>query len=85
MRRWKKEMKDRCVIIELLNTCHVGRLGTIGKDSYPMVKPLNFAYNPPCPPLVKGGRGDLERFISIVQRREREYKWGQPLKLDNST
>lgn len=44
MRRWKKEIKDRTVIVELLNTCHVGRLGTIGKDGYPMVKPLNFAY-----------------------------------------
>ncbi len=45
MRRWKKEIKDRTVIVELLNTCHVGRLGTIGKDGYPMVKPLNFAYH----------------------------------------
>ena len=45
MRKWKKEIKDRAVIIDLLNTCHVGRLGTIGKDGYPMVKPLNFAYH----------------------------------------
>ncbi|MDI6728925.1 MAG: pyridoxamine 5'-phosphate oxidase family protein [Thermodesulfovibrionales bacterium] len=45
MRRSKKEIKDKSVIIELLNTCHVGRLGTIGKDGYPMVKPLNFAYH----------------------------------------
>lgn len=45
MRRGTKEIKDRAVIIELLNTCHVGRLGTIGKDGYPMVKPLNFAYS----------------------------------------
>ena len=37
-------MKDMAVIIDLLNTCHVGRLGTIGSDGYPMVKPLNFAY-----------------------------------------
>ena len=45
MRKWKKEIKDKAVIIDLLNTCHVGRLGTIGKDGYPMVKPLNFAYH----------------------------------------
>ncbi len=44
MRQAKKEIKDREIIIGLLNTCHVGRLGTIGKDGYPMVKPLNFAY-----------------------------------------
>ncbi|MDA8340157.1 MAG: pyridoxamine 5'-phosphate oxidase family protein [Nitrospiraceae bacterium] len=45
MRKSKKEIKDKAVIIGLLNTCHVGRLGTIGKDGYPMVKPLNFAYH----------------------------------------
>ena len=45
MRRSKKEIKDRNVIIEMLNTCHVGRLGTTGKDGYPMVKPLNFMKN----------------------------------------
>ncbi len=44
MRKGKKEIKDKEVIVELLNACPVGRLGTIGKDGYPMVKPLNFAY-----------------------------------------
>jgi len=44
MRRYKKEIKDKAIIIDVLNKCHVGCLGTIGKDSYPMVKPLNFAY-----------------------------------------
>jgi uncharacterized protein len=44
MRQAKKEIKDREVIIGLLNTCQVGRLGTIGRDGYPVVKPLNFAY-----------------------------------------
>ena len=33
------------MIIDLLSTCHVGRLGTLGKDGCPMVKPLNFAYH----------------------------------------
>lgn len=45
MRQAGKEIHDRKVIIELLNTVHVGRLGTMGKDGYPMVKPLNFAYH----------------------------------------
>lgn len=44
MRQSKKEIKDRRVLTELLNTCHVGRLGTVTRDGYPMVKPLNFAY-----------------------------------------
>ena len=45
MRRANKEIRDKNVIVGLLNTCHVGRLGTTGKDGYPMVKPLNFAYH----------------------------------------
>ncbi len=44
MRQANKEIKDGEVIIGLLNSCQVGRLGTIGRDGYPMVKPLNFAY-----------------------------------------
>jgi nitroimidazol reductase NimA-like FMN-containing flavoprotein (pyridoxamine 5'-phosphate oxidase superfamily) len=43
MRKSNKEIRDTAVIIDLLNTCHVGRLGTTGKDGYPVVKPLNFA------------------------------------------
>lgn len=45
MRRSKKEIKDKNVIEELLRTCAVGRLGTTGRDGYPMVKPLNFVYH----------------------------------------
>jgi uncharacterized protein len=44
MRRHKKEIQDTGIMRELLDTCHVGRLGTIGSDGYPMVKPLNFAF-----------------------------------------
>ena len=44
MRREKKEIQNRAVIDSLLNTCHVGRLGTIGNDGYPRIKPLNFVY-----------------------------------------
>jgi len=45
MRKANKEIKDVSIIEHLLRTCHVGRLGTIGKDGYPVVKPLNFAYH----------------------------------------
>jgi uncharacterized protein len=44
MRVSKKEVKDPDLIIGLLSQCHVGRLGTIGRDGYPMIKPLNFVY-----------------------------------------
>jgi nitroimidazol reductase NimA-like FMN-containing flavoprotein (pyridoxamine 5'-phosphate oxidase superfamily) len=44
MRKGKKEIKDRAVIIDLLDRCPVGRLGTNGQDGWPMVKPLNFVY-----------------------------------------
>ena len=45
MRKANKEIKDDSVIEQLLKTCHVGRLGTIGRDGYPVVKPVNFAYH----------------------------------------
>ena len=45
MRKANKEIKDVPVIEQLLKTCHVGRLGTIGRDGYPIVKPVNFAYH----------------------------------------
>lgn len=73
MRRNKKEIKDRSVIVDLLNTCHVGRLGTIGKDGYPMVKPLNFAY-------VKG---DGEGFGSIYFHTAKEGEKIEDIKRDN--
>jgi nitroimidazol reductase NimA-like FMN-containing flavoprotein (pyridoxamine 5'-phosphate oxidase superfamily) len=45
MRQEKKEIRQKEVIIDLLNTCHVGRLGTVSRGGYPMIKPLNFAYH----------------------------------------
>ncbi len=45
MRKANKEITDRPVIERLLGTCAVGRLGTNGRDGYPVVKPLNFAYH----------------------------------------
>jgi len=45
MRRSEKEIKDKLVIAELLSKAHVGRLGTIGRDGYPVIKPLNFTFN----------------------------------------
>jgi uncharacterized protein len=44
MRRHAKKIQDTDIIRELLDICHVGRLGTNGSDGYPMVKPLNFAF-----------------------------------------
>jgi nitroimidazol reductase NimA-like FMN-containing flavoprotein (pyridoxamine 5'-phosphate oxidase superfamily) len=44
MRKEKKEIRNGAVIDKLLNICPVGRLGTIGKDGYPRIKPLNFFY-----------------------------------------
>ena len=44
MRKSNKRITDMAVIVGLLNTVPVGRLGTIGPDGWPMIKPLNFAY-----------------------------------------
>ena len=44
MRQHKKEIIDRNVIDNLLRSAPVGRLGTIGRDGYPRIKPLNFVY-----------------------------------------
>jgi len=44
MRRAKKEIKDETQIDEILANAHVGRLGTMGKDGYPIIKPLNFVH-----------------------------------------
>jgi uncharacterized protein len=44
MRRHKKEIIDKNVIDNLLGSATVGRLGTIGRDGYPRIKPLSFAY-----------------------------------------
>ncbi len=45
MRQSKKEIRDEEIIVGLLNTAHVGRLGTVTGNGYPMVKPLNFVYH----------------------------------------
>jgi nitroimidazol reductase NimA-like FMN-containing flavoprotein (pyridoxamine 5'-phosphate oxidase superfamily) len=44
MRVAGKEIRDRAIVEELLAGSPVGRLGTVGRDGYPMIKPLNFAY-----------------------------------------
>lgn len=45
MRKAHKQITDVAVVEHLLQQAPVGRLGTIGPDGWPMVKPLNFAYN----------------------------------------
>ena len=44
MRKSNKRIIDMAVITDLLNSAPAGRLGTVGSDGWPMVKPLNFAY-----------------------------------------
>lgn len=44
MRHANKEIKDTAIIEHVLNTAHVGRLGSITREGWPMVKPLNFVY-----------------------------------------
>ncbi|MEW6335737.1 MAG: pyridoxamine 5'-phosphate oxidase family protein [Thermodesulfobacteriota bacterium] len=44
MRVARKEIHEKGIMEELLARSEVGRLGTIGPDGYPMVKPLNFVY-----------------------------------------
>lgn len=44
MRKARKEIKDDALISEILTNAHVGRLGTIWKDGYPIIKPLNFVH-----------------------------------------
>jgi hypothetical protein len=44
MRQAKREIRDRDAVEGILRECPVGRLGTVGGDGYPMVKPLNFVY-----------------------------------------
>ncbi len=43
MRQAKKEIRDRMRIMKILERAPVGRLGTIGPEGYPMIKPVNFA------------------------------------------
>ena len=45
MRVAKKEIRDKPTVEGLLAQSAVGRLGTIGREGYPMVKPLNFVYH----------------------------------------
>lgn len=45
MRKIKKRITDMTVMTSLLNTSPVGRLGTVSRDGWPNIKPLNFAYN----------------------------------------
>ncbi len=45
MRKLNKKISDQSVIIDLLNSCHVGRLATVGRDGWPMIKPLNFVFH----------------------------------------
>lgn len=45
MRKSNKKITEISIITDILDTCHTGRLGTVGADGWPMVKPLNFAFH----------------------------------------
>ncbi|BDV44399.1 hypothetical protein GURASL_33220 [Geotalea uraniireducens] len=45
MRKAHKRITDFALILDLLNRCPVGRLGTVGRDGWPNVKPLNFVWH----------------------------------------
>ena len=45
MRKANKRITDFSILIELLNATPVGHLGTVGRDGWPMIKPLNFAWH----------------------------------------
>jgi len=45
MRVSRKEIRDRNAVADLLSQAHVGRLGTIGSDGYPRIKPLNYVFH----------------------------------------
>jgi nitroimidazol reductase NimA-like FMN-containing flavoprotein (pyridoxamine 5'-phosphate oxidase superfamily) len=44
MRRNEKAILDFKIIEKILTTSEVGRLGTISKDGFPRIKPVNFVY-----------------------------------------
>ena len=58
MRRANKEITDKTQIDEILARAPVGRLGTIGRDGYPVVKPLNFVYMGACIYFHSAGAGE---------------------------
>lgn len=45
LRRSAKQIRDPEVVEALLRTAAVGRLGTVGADGSPRIKPLNFAWH----------------------------------------
>jgi nitroimidazol reductase NimA-like FMN-containing flavoprotein (pyridoxamine 5'-phosphate oxidase superfamily) len=45
MRAARKEIRERETVERLLAQCAVGRLGTVGREGYPIVNPLNFVYH----------------------------------------
>ena len=44
MRRAEREIKDQVTIKALLDQSHVGRMATINRKGYPVIKPVNYVY-----------------------------------------
>lgn len=65
MRKAKKEIKDKTQIDEILADARVGRLGTMGKDGYPVIKPLNFVHTGKH--IYFHGAGEGEKIEDILR------------------
>ena len=44
MRRHDRELRDRETILALLEQAQVGRMATINRKGFPVIKPINFLY-----------------------------------------
>ncbi len=44
MRRAEREIKDQGTMKALLDQSHVGRMATINRKGYPVIKPVNYLY-----------------------------------------
>lgn len=44
MRRPEKKIKDRDTMVAMLKKAEVGRLATVNRRGYPVIKPVNFLY-----------------------------------------
>jgi nitroimidazol reductase NimA-like FMN-containing flavoprotein (pyridoxamine 5'-phosphate oxidase superfamily) len=44
MRRPEREIKDQGTIKALLDQSHVGRMATVNRRGYPVIKPVNYLY-----------------------------------------
>jgi hypothetical protein len=44
MRHPERELKEHHIIVALLERSHVGRISTVNREGYPVIKPVNYLY-----------------------------------------